>query len=143
MIKELFDLEGKVAVVTGGARDFGYDMAEILAEAGAELVITSRTLKNAQASAAKLKEQFGKETLGVALDVCEYSQIAALAQTVLDWKGHVDILVNNAGGGMGLTPTNFFERHPEHIAKLIKVNLTGVLYCCKVFGKVMADQGRG
>ena len=69
MSLDLFRLDGKVAVVTGGARHLGYDMAAILAEAGCDLVITSRTADNAEEAAQKLRKQYGREVLANALDL--------------------------------------------------------------------------
>ncbi|MBI3943502.1 MAG: SDR family oxidoreductase [Chloroflexi bacterium] len=142
-LDEMFNMAGKVAVVIGGARDLGLDMAEILAEAGCDLAITSRTRESAEKTAAKLRAQYGRDVLPDQLDICDYSQVAAFAEKVKAWKGRVDVLINNAGGGLGLKPTNLFERPPEHIAQLINTNLTGVLYCCKAFGQIMAQQGSG
>jgi gluconate 5-dehydrogenase len=143
MSLELFRLDGKVAVVAGGARHLGYDMAEILAEAGCDLAITSRTAENAESAAEKLCKQYGREVLSQALDVRDYTQIDAFAQKAFAWKGHVDVLVNNAGGNMSRSPAHLFSRSPEDMADLINANLLGTLFCCKAFGKLMADQGHG
>jgi NAD(P)-dependent dehydrogenase (short-subunit alcohol dehydrogenase family) len=139
----MFSLEDKVAVVIGGARDFGYYMDEVLAEAGADLVITSRKQEAAEETARKIKEKYWKDVLPLALDVTDCEQVAAFATEARAWKGHVDVLINNAGGGMGLTPSNLFERDPAHIRKVIDVNLVGLLYACKEFGKIMTEQGSG
>jgi len=141
-IQEMFSLHGRVAVVTGGARDLGFDMAEILAEAGCRLVITSRSRRRAEAAAEKLKAQFDVDLLALDLDVREHAQVAALAEEALSWKGRVDILINNAGGGSH-TPTNLFRRKPEDMVDLISINLIGTLYCCQEFGRIMVRQGQG
>jgi gluconate 5-dehydrogenase len=140
---ELFRLDGKVAVVTGGARHLGYDMAEILAEAGCELVITSRTAESAEEAANKLQKQHGRDVLAAALDVRRYDEVEAFAQKVLAWKGHVDVLVNNAGGTPKCNAAHLFNRTAEDMTELISTNLLGALFCCKAFGKIMADQGHG
>ena len=139
----LFGLNGKVAVVIGGARDLGFDMAQALGEAGANLVITSRTLASAEKAIDRLKATCPGDILPLALDVCDHGQVIAVAETVRSWKGQIDVLVNNAGGGLGLIPTNLFQRKPEDIRQLIDTNLVGTLFCCQAFGKVMADQGHG
>ncbi len=140
---ELFQLNGKVAVIIGGARDLGLDMAQALGEAGSNLVITSRTLASAEKAIGHLKATCPGDILALALDVCDHGQVIATAETVRSWKGQTDILVNNAGGGLGLVPTNLFERKPEDIRQLIDTNLVGTLFCCQAFGKIMAVQGHG
>ena len=140
---DAFRLDGKGAVVTGGARNLGYDMAEALAEAGCDLVITSRSLESARRAAESLARDFGREVLPLALDQRQTAEIAAVARKAVDWKGRVDILVNNAGGGKSKGPTEFFQRLPEDVVDLITVNLIGVLFCCQQFGKFMAGQGSG
>ncbi|MBN2293110.1 MAG: SDR family oxidoreductase [Pirellulales bacterium] len=143
MSLDLFRLNDKVAVITGGARNLGYDMAEALAEAGCHLVITSRQADHAEAAAHKLSRQFGHEVLAYPLDVCSFNEIEAFAEKALAWKGHIDILANNAGGTPPRSPGHLFHRAPEDIEELVAVNLLGTLYCCKVFGKIMAQQGHG
>jgi len=143
MSMDLFRLEGKVAAVIGGARDLGYDMAEILADAGCDVIITSRKEESAAAAAARLSEQYGCVTLSGQLDVRDYARVDAFAAEAFAWKGHVDVLVNNAGGTPPGSPGPLFDRLPQDIENLIAVNLTGTLFCCKAFGKRMADQGAG
>ncbi len=138
-----FSLKGQVAIVTGGARTLGFDMAGALAEAGSDLVITSRSLASAEQAAAQLRAAHGVEVLPLQLDVRDYEQVAEMARAAYDWKGRVDVLINNAGGGGGQGSTDLFERSPQDISNLIATNLTGALYCCKEVGKRMAAQGSG
>ncbi len=143
-IKEMFDLTGKVAVIIGGARDFGYYMGDVLAEAGCNLVLTSRSLASVQQTAEKLRATHKRDILPLALDVTRHAQIAETARQAVAWKGHIDILINNAGGtppGKGKAP--LLERAPEEAAEVISINLLGALYCCQEIGRVMARQGRG
>lgn len=138
-----FDLHGKVAAIAGGARDLGYDMADALAAAGADLVITSRNQRDAEQAAAKLRSIHGARVLARSLDVANYADVQAAARAAIAWQGRIDVLINNAGGGLGLTPTNFFERPPEHVMRLVTVNLVGALYCCQEFGRAMVQQRSG
>ena len=141
-IKEMFDLSGQVAVITGGARHFGYDMADVLAEAGCHLVITSRRLAHAETAAEKLRAQHKRDVLPLGVDVSDPAQVKALAEKAEAFKGHVDILINNSGGSPGLG-ASLFGRKPEEIQELISVNLLGTIYCCQEFGRIMVRQGRG
>lgn len=140
---DLFRLDGKVALVTGGARDLGYDMASALAEAGSHLVITSRDIASAQTAGHRLNTEFGVEVLPLSLDHRNFAEVEAVGQAAYDWKGHIDILVNNAGGGSGKHAVHFFDRPPEAINEMISTNLTGMIYCCQVIGRLMAQQKQG
>ena len=143
-IKEMFDLTGRIAVITGGARDFGFHVGDVLAEAGCALVITARTMAAAQKAADTLRAKHGREMLPLALDVTQHSQIEQMVRQAAAWKGRIDILVNNAGGTpLGKGKSLLFERAPEDAAELISINLLGTLYCCEEVGRVMAKQGRG
>ncbi|MHB0874815.1 MAG: SDR family NAD(P)-dependent oxidoreductase [Anaerolineae bacterium] len=143
MVIDSFRLDGKVALITGGARTLGYDMAEALAEAGCHLVITSRDLAQAVAAADRLAQAYGVDVLPLALDVRQYDQVAAVTAQAQQWKGHIDVLINNAGGGSGVGPCHLFDRLPSDIVNLIATNLIGPLYCCKEVAKVMAAQHGG
>lgn len=142
-INKMFDLSGKVAVITGGARHLGYDAACILAAAGCAVAITSRRLEQAQKSAEQIRRDFSVEVLPQQLDQIEYQEVAKLARTVNEWKGSVDILVNNAGGEFGESARRLLERDPHDIAGMIALNLTGVAYCCREFGQTMVKQRSG
>ena len=142
-VKDLFSLKDKVAVITGGARDLGFDIATALAEAGADVIVTSRTLKKAVESAELIKSRCKVDTLGLQLDHRDWQQVKNMADEAYRWKEHVDILVNNAGGGSGKSEGNFFKRDIADINDLVTCNLLGPLYCCKALGPYMVKQGYG
>jgi NAD(P)-dependent dehydrogenase (short-subunit alcohol dehydrogenase family) len=129
----LFDLSGKTAIVTGGGKGIGRQMAEGLAEAGSNLVLCARQAERCEQAAAELAE-LGVKTLGVGCDVRDPEQVqAVVARTVADFGG-VDILVNNAGVVWGATP----EDMPlEGWQKVVDVNLTGVFLFSQAAGRVM------
>lgn len=143
-IKDLFDLTGKVALITGGARDFGFHAGDVLAEAGCSLVVTARNLAHAHEAAQKLGAKHHRDTLALALDVARPEAVAETVSQAAAWKGQLDILVNNAGGTpSGKGAAHLFERRPEAAAELISINLMGTLYCCQAAGRIMARQGAG
>lgn len=140
---DLFRLNGTVALIVGGARNLGYDMAAALAEAGSDLVITSRTILSATRAAEALANAFKIEVLPLALDHRRHEDVATVVNRAKEWKGRIDILVNNAGGGSGRSPAHLFTRDPREVEDLIAVNLTGVLHCCQAVGRIMAEQRQG
>src|SRR5580698_9113890 len=142
-VQDLFNLTGKVAIVVGGAHHLGYDMAEAMAEAGASVVITSRTLKSAQESAAKLAGETGQATLGLELDHRVHAKVKTAMEAAAAWKGVLDILINNAGGGVGATTAILFERDPKDVEDMVANNLTGTLHCCQEGAKIMAKKRQG
>src|SRR5689334_5782051 len=95
-IKELFDLSGRVSVVTGGATGLGLQMATGLAEAGSNVVVCSRKLENCEQAAAEL-ERLGVKALGLACDVTKPDQVEAVKDATLRKFGRVDVLINNSG----------------------------------------------
>jgi len=140
---EMFQLDGRVAIVTGGSRHLGYDMADILAQAGCDVVISSRQQDHADAAAETLREATGREVLPLALDVTSATEVANFVDAAYDWKGRLDILVNNAGGGSGTSPGHLFERDVDDMVTLVSTNLLGTLFCCKAVAPKMADQKSG
>ena len=143
-IQDMFDLSGQVAMVTGGARDLGYDAACVLAAAGADLIITSRTLSTAEKTAESLHAQYGCEVLPLEMDQTNFEPVGSASASAHAWKKRVDILVNNAGGGgAGNTVATLFERDPQDIEDLIRLNLTGSLFCCREIGRHMREQQSG
>lgn len=142
-MRTMHDLSGKVAMITGGARHLGLDAAEVLAEAGCDLVITSRSLHSAEETAKALRDRFGSEVLAQSLDVSAFPEVERVMRMAIEWKGHLDILVNNAGGGVGSGPAQLFERDPGDIVQLIMTNLVGALWCCREAGRHMAARRSG
>ncbi|KAB2913177.1 MAG: SDR family oxidoreductase [Dechloromonas sp.] len=140
---DLFRLDGKVALVVGGAHHLGYDMAAALAEAGSHVAITSRTLSAAEKSAGELSELYGVDSISIELDNRRHENVADAVRTVHKWKARIDILINNAGGGSGLKPAHIFERDPADAESLIAVNLTGVLHTCLEVARIMSAQHYG
>ena len=143
-ISQLFDLAGQVALVTGGASKLGLDAARILAAAGADVIVTSRSLDKAQDAAAGIAREFGVGALGLALDTAESGSISALAAASAGWRnGRLDILVNNAGGGSGSSVATLFDRDPAEIDRMIGTNLTAVLHVTREVGRAMMARQSG
>ena len=144
-IQQLFDLTDQVALVTGGARNLGFDMALALAQAGAHVALTSRTLADAQASAQKIATATGRRAVGFACDVRAEAAVAQLVRDVLAEFGRIDILVNNAGNVVSTPANKPVERRP--LAEwnfTLAVNLTGTFLCTKhVVAQAMQPARRG
>ncbi len=143
MTDSLFNLEGKVAVITGGHSWLGYDMASVLAEHGCSVVICSRSESKIKEAAERIKEAYGTETSYIAFDQCDAESCAMMASKAYGWKGRIDILINNAGGGSGASEGDFLKRSPEDILSLIKTNLIGMLYCTQAVGRYMVLRNSG
>ncbi len=135
-----FRLDGKVAVVTGGAGIYGKQITEAVAEAGAKTIIASRNLQTLEAQAREFCDA-GLDVTALQYDQSEGASIEALAKQVIDTAGQVDVLVNNSvarfgkGGGWDMIPTEF--------EKSMKVNAVGVFHMTHIFGDQMAEQGGG
>jgi NAD(P)-dependent dehydrogenase (short-subunit alcohol dehydrogenase family) len=139
MTGNLFSLEGKVAVVTGGTSGIGRALSIGLAEAGADVVATARREQQIDETA-KAIEALGRKTLRMASDVCDRSSLERLLAAVLRQFGKADILVNCAGI-IKRAPTLDFPE--EEWAKILDTNLTGTLRACQVFGRHMLERGYG
>ena len=98
-------------------------MDDVLAEAGCDLVLTSRSLDSAQQTAEKFRAKYKRDVLPLALDVTRQPQIVEVARQAAGWKGHIDILINNAGAPPGDGKAHLFERAPEDAAMLIATGL--------------------
>jgi gluconate 5-dehydrogenase len=132
----LFDLDGKVAIVTGGGRGIGFQMAQGLADAGAELVLCARNVERCEEAAAQLPTR----ALALPCNVADPDSVTAMVTRVVHEFGRVDILVNNAGTVWGAAP----EDLPlEGWQKVVNVNLTGVFLCAQAVGRTMIDRGEG
>lgn len=138
-IRELFDLTGRVSVVTGGSAGLGLQMAKGLAEAGSRLVICSRDAERCEQAAAELRE-VGAEVLASGCDVSKPEQVERLKGEVMARFGRVDVLVNNAGRTWMAAP----EDTPlDKWRYVIDLNVTGAFVCAQVFGREMIRRKRG
>lgn len=135
----LFDLSGRIAVVTGGTTGLGHAIALGLAEAGANVVPTSRRLQQVEKVAAEI-EALGRQSLRVTSDVLHRASLEALRDAVLGAFGKVDILVN-AAGVTHKGPT--LDMDEADWARVMETNLTGTLRACQIFGKEMVRAGYG
>ncbi|MCD6359578.1 MAG: SDR family oxidoreductase [Armatimonadetes bacterium] len=143
-INELFNLSGRVAMVTGGAQNLGLDMAEALGEAGADLVITSRDPEKVRRVAGELAADLGVRVMGIPLDVTSADSVHAAFARVTNEYGRLDVLVNNAGGarrtGGGVTADT---RSVEDFDYVIDINIRGTFLCCRAALPIMKRQGGG
>ncbi|MBI5301352.1 MAG: SDR family oxidoreductase [Chloroflexi bacterium] len=144
-VQELFDLSGQVALVTGGARNLGFDMAVALAQAGANVAITSRRIGDARASAQKIAQETGRKVVGFACDVRFENQVARMVDATLAEFGKIDILVNNAGNVVSTPENKPLEQRPlAEWEFTMDVNLKGVFLCSKhVVARAMKPAQRG
>ncbi|MCM2250817.1 MAG: SDR family oxidoreductase [Ramlibacter sp.] len=130
-ISQLFDLKGKTALVTGGSRGLGLQMAHALGEAGARIMLSSRKADDLEQASAELQSA-GIDTRWIAADCAKEEEIHRLAEETLQRMGDVDILVNNAGAAWG-SPA---EDHPvEAWDKLMNLNVRGYFVLSQHIGK--------
>jgi NAD(P)-dependent dehydrogenase (short-subunit alcohol dehydrogenase family) len=137
--KKLFDLSGRVAIITGGSIGLGRQMAEGLAEMSANLVLCARKKERCQQAAEELR-LLGVKTLALGCDVKNPDQVQAVVDTTVAQFGRIDILINNAGTSWG-APVE--EMRLEHWNKVIETNLTGTFLFSQAAGKVMVPPRRG
>ena len=135
----LFDLSGRVAVVSGGSIGLGRQMAEGLAEMGANVVVCARKKERCELAAEELR-QLGVKTLALACDVKSPDQVRAVVDETIAKFGRLDILINNAGTSWG-APVE--EMRLEHWNKVMETNLTGTFLFSQAAGRFMASQLQG
>lgn len=139
MSQGLFDLSGRVAVVTGGTSGLGREIALGLASAGADVAPASRRLEQVEKTAAEI-EALGRRSLRVASDVLDRPSLQRLHDVVLNQFGKVDILVN-AAGITHKAPT--MEEDEAAWSNVMETNLTGTMRACQIFGRTMSRAGYG
>ena len=139
MASKLFDLAGKTAVVVGGTSGIGLAMAIGLAEAGADVVATSRRAEQVDQAATAI-EATGVRTLRQPSDVADRASLEALCAATLKAFGKVDILVNCAGKIKRAPTVDFPE---DEWQSIMDTNVTGTLRACQIFGRPMLDRGYG
>jgi NAD(P)-dependent dehydrogenase (short-subunit alcohol dehydrogenase family) len=138
-VNQSVDLNGKTAIVTGAGRGLGRWMALGLARAGAQVVVTSRTLEQCQKVVNEI-ERFGGKALAIRTDVADVKQINAMVESTIECFGKIDILVNNAAL---LYKRKAFEVDEEMFDQMTNVNVRGAFFCAQRIGKEMVAQKQG
>lgn len=138
-MQDLFNLSGKVAIVTGTSRGLGQYFARALAKAGADLVITSRDLSRLTEFKKEI-ESLGRKALAVQLDVLSQSDIDNMVQATIKEYGKIDILVNNAGLNIRNPSIEF---SPEDWDTVLDTNLKGSFFCAQAVAKEMIKRNYG
>jgi NAD(P)-dependent dehydrogenase (short-subunit alcohol dehydrogenase family) len=137
--RQLFDLTGRVAVVTGGGSGLGRAIAVGFGQVGVTVVVADVNRKGADETQATIAAEGGK-AIAITLDVVKRDQVVAAAEAVRRDFGRVDILVNSAGSAHRSPAEDFPEDRFDFI---IALNLKGTYLCCQAFGRVMLAQGKG
>ena len=143
---ELFDLHGRIALITGGSGVLGSVMAYGLAQAGARVAVLGRREEPARAVAATIQAA-GGEAIGVAADVLDRTALERANETITATLGPVDMLINSAGGNQPQATTGpdrrFFDLELAAIRQVFDTNVTGAIVCSQVFGRIMAERRQG
>ena len=140
MYLDRFKLDGRIAVVTGGAQAIGLACVEALAEAGAHVYIADRNPAAAAEGQASLAAKSYKTDF-IEMDVTDSAAVDAAAARVIKEKGRVDVLVCNAGVARSEIPAEVMTN--EDWLAVIDVNLNGLFWCCRAFGKPMLEAKKG
>jgi 2-deoxy-D-gluconate 3-dehydrogenase len=147
MIAE-YSLDGKVALISGAGRGIGTGIAEVLAEAGADLALNALTPQHVVRFAGQLAERSGRKVMPITADVTKSEQVENLFNTVLEQLGRLDILVNNLGDAImkPLVPLPGERGDPvsdEEVKMVIDVNLNSAILCSRAAGPYFLDQRSG
>ena len=136
---KMFDLSGRIAIVTGGNRGIGFSISRGLAEAGATVVIVNRHKEEGEKAATSLVKE-GKKAVAISLDVASDASIQKMTAEVIKKFGKIDILVNNAGIVIRKKAEDYT---PQDWETIMNTNLRGVFFCCQTVGREMMRQGKG
>jgi NAD(P)-dependent dehydrogenase (short-subunit alcohol dehydrogenase family) len=136
---DLFSLEGKTAIVTGGGRGLGRYMAEALSDAGANVVLCSRKLEPLEEVRQEIEAR-GGHALALSCDVTEQEDVEKVVSAAEEAFGGVDVLVNNSGATWGAPPT---EMPPEQFDRVLAVNVRGVFLMSQAVGRRMIERQSG
>ncbi|NOY95032.1 MAG: glucose 1-dehydrogenase [Chlorobi bacterium] len=136
---EMFNIQNRVAVVTGASEGIGHDIAIGLAEAGTDLIICSRNKQKLEAVKTEI-ENLDRKVATFVLDVCKVSEIEKLKAFILKRFGKVDILVNNAGYAVTKMAQETTE---DDWDKMLDTGLKGVFFCSQIIGSIMSEKKYG
>ena len=140
MYKASFDLTGKVALVTGGGRGIGRALAEGLAHAGADVVLTARTEEQVKTAATEIAQNTGRRALGISCDVTDKNSIDSVISQVINDFGRIDILVNNAGTSVRHGALELTEAEWDQV---MDTNFKSVFLMSQAVGRHMVKQNYG
>jgi gluconate 5-dehydrogenase len=139
-MKDMFKLDGKIAIVTGGAGGIGEALAMGIGMHGATVVVSSRNQEAIEKVAQQITEASGNPAIAITSDVTDESSVQNLVDQVMEKYGKIDILVNAMGMNI---KRDAFEFPMEDWEKLFDVNVKGTMVACKIVGKVMRGQKSG
>jgi len=140
MSLDLFRLDDRVAIITGGSKGLGKAMASALASVGAKVVITSRHLNEAQATADEIKKTTDGRIIALEADVSIQPQVERMVNHTIDEFGKIDILINNAGINIR---SSIEELKVDDLTQVLNINLIGPILCCRAVAPHMREQKYG
>ena len=151
-VRDLFDLNGRVAIITGGAGLLGYQHGAILASAGAHVVLLDLAVANPALRAEQLQSAYGPECLGLVVDITSEASLLEARDAVVERFGRIDILINNAANNPKVEADA--QGEPKQWSRLenfplavwnadIAVGLTGAFLCSRIFGQEMVKRNAG
>jgi len=138
-VSELFDLDGQVAIVTGGPGQLGSQMCDALAELGAHVVVVARTEEDCKAKARELTDEH-REAIAVPADITDEDAVDAMVETVLDQFGRIDVVVNNAYSG---STSSFEEMTPDEFRSAFDGAVLSTFLCSRAVAEPMRERGSG
>ncbi len=139
-VRDLFDLSGRVAIVTGGATGIGLQIAEALGDLGADLVLCARNEQRREDAAAEPCGRLGVRAIGLRCNVADKDDIEELVRGTVDELGRLDVVVNSAGTSWGASAIDY---PADAWRNVVDVNLTGTFLVTRAAGRVLVGQGEG
>jgi len=140
ILSKTFDLTGKTIIVTGGSKGLGKTMALALAEAGADVVVASRTLSELEKTAREIRD-LKRESLAIKADITSEVQVRSMVEETIEKFGKIDVLVNNAGTGRIDKPPE--KTNLKEWSEVMETNVTGTFICSKEVASKMIARKKG
>src|SRR4051794_5232379 len=140
MSVEMFRLEGRRALITGGSKGLGRAIGDALAGAGAEVCLVSRHLEEGKVAAAEISASTGGRAIALEADVSHSSQVSQMVERAIGELGHLDILINNAGTNIRNPVVDYTD---DDWNTMLQTNLSSAFYCCRAVGPHLIERGWG